>query len=157
VKESTFNILSNRVLWKTTNVCDLFAGSGNLGLEALSRGARKVSFVEDDPLSIQILQKNIHALDVSAKCDVVAGRVEAFLQRTRKQYDLIFADPPYGYPDFSMLLDCIEERGLLSKNGLLVIEHSGKQQVSTSGYWTQSDLRSYGTTSISLLTLSLEI
>ena len=98
VREAIFSMLSSRgVVWSGLRVLDLFAGSGSLSFEALSRGAQEVCLVEREPKVVQCLNQNVEALDVSDRCRVAESDVLRFLRgRAYQPYDVIFADPPYG-------------------------------------------------------------
>jgi 16S rRNA (guanine966-N2)-methyltransferase len=86
-------------------VLDLFAGSGALGLEALSRGADQVVFVERSRGALRVLHENIDRLDAGEETRVVADDVFRFLKRVDDPYDIALADPPYGSGDAGRLLD----------------------------------------------------
>ena len=101
-------------------VLDLFSGVGTLGIEALSRGAKRVKFVEQNLKVIEILKKNINILDISNKTEIIKADVIKFLNLESDQYDLIFADPPYQEYDFNELFPLI--RSLLKKNGIFCYE-----------------------------------
>ncbi len=94
-KESVFAVLGAAV--EGARVLDLYAGSGSLGLEALSRGARSVTFVESSRPALDALRKNVVAVGLGGT--VVADRVEAYLERGGGLFDLVFVDPPYALPD----------------------------------------------------------
>jgi 16S rRNA (guanine966-N2)-methyltransferase len=94
VRESLFSILGDRT--RESRVLDLFAGSGALGLEALSRGAAEVTFVDSSPAAVRAVRANLEALEAGA--DVRRADARAFLRNARaagRQYDLVFLDPPY--------------------------------------------------------------
>ena len=81
------------------NILDLFAGSGSLGIEAMSRGAKSCTFVEKDPLAAASIRKNLKLLGISA--EVLQRDVHLYLRKAKKlQYDLVFIDPPYRYREF---------------------------------------------------------
>jgi 16S rRNA (guanine966-N2)-methyltransferase len=105
-------------------VLDLFCGSGNLGLEALSRGATQITFVEREKSSLSILKKNIYTLKIDFRqvrieaCDVLA-----FLKIEKTSYRLIFADPPFKYDSIQRLVDMVFIHDILEKDGILVLHH----------------------------------
>jgi len=122
VKEYIFNILLD--FPREKSVADVFAGSGNLGLESLSRGAAHVTFVEKAPSSIQILKKNIHNVSVNDdQYRIVQSDALDWAQNSDERFDLILMDPPFTYPPLQALLDVIFSRKLLKDLGLLVVEH----------------------------------
>ncbi len=122
VKEYIFNILLDFPVDK--QVIDFFAGSGSLGIEALSRGARKVSFVEKSYRSVQILKQNLAHLKIP-KQDYEILLQDAFtvVRHHHQSYDLCLMDPPFKYPELQHLLDLLFSSSLLVPSGLLVVEH----------------------------------
>ncbi len=121
VKESLFNILYTRLYG--ARVLDLFCGSGSLGLESLSRGAKHVTFNDSAKASISILKKNLDKLGVTA------GEVATYchdyslcLEILQGQFDLIFLDPPYAMDVGERALEKIAKKGLLAKNGVVIYE-----------------------------------
>ena len=118
-KESLFNMLSVRYDFDGMEILDLFCGTGNLGLECLSRGAAMCCFVDKD---IKLVQKNIEMLKASDKCETVRSDVIMFLKTTiKKNFDMVFSDPPYDYDNYSGLLEEISQM-----KTDLVLEHSDK-------------------------------
>jgi len=110
-------------------VLDLFAGTGSFGLEALSRGAEWVDFVEFAPAAIGTLLHNINLLGCGDSCHIWRKRVEAYLKTCTKAYDIIFMDPPYDKNLVNPCLRVIIERELLKPEGIIVIEHSPKEKL----------------------------
>ncbi len=129
-REALFSILSDSVFG--AKVLDLFAGTGAIGLEALSRGASCVVFIDNSPLALEILKKNIHLCSSSHICDcslqiikhdLVKGLpLEHFPKEIDKGFDLIFADPPYGKNFSSLALCSIAKHGILAKDGIVIVE-----------------------------------
>ncbi|MFZ1729453.1 MAG: 16S rRNA (guanine(966)-N(2))-methyltransferase RsmD [Bacteroidota bacterium] len=146
VKESVFNILGALIDWEDSAVCDLFAGSGNLGIEALSRGAPSCSFVEQSHASLSVLQRNITNLGISARALVVQRSVEQFLKQTTDRFSLIIADPPYRYEKTAELLDGVAQA--LKPDGIAVLEHEGERPSSDTTSLHVFDRREYGTTAV---------
>ncbi|MBI4810533.1 MAG: 16S rRNA (guanine(966)-N(2))-methyltransferase RsmD, partial [Ignavibacteriales bacterium] len=95
IKTTIFDMLQNRLQLEGAKVLDLFAGSGNLGFEALSRGAKEVVFVDESNDALDIVEENAESLDCLKNCQIVHDDAVTFLKRTDDQFDLIFADPPY--------------------------------------------------------------
>jgi len=126
VKETLFNMLGGRVTHAT--VLDLFAGSGNVGLEALSRGAAQVVFVEKNPAHAQVITRNLRACRVESGSVVYcrdANKILRVLSKADRTFDIIFLDPPYRQTN--MLSDMLLGIGLytlLSDTGQLVVEHA---------------------------------
>jgi 16S rRNA (guanine(966)-N(2))-methyltransferase RsmD len=122
LKEIIFSVLQDYIL--ETRILDLFSGSGSLGLEALSRGADHVTFVEREKSSITVLHKNLRDLQIrSDDFEIINSDSLLFLQKCRKKYNLIFSDPPFKYPELQQLINQIFNGNCLELNGLLVIHH----------------------------------
>ncbi|NIA29283.1 MAG: 16S rRNA (guanine(966)-N(2))-methyltransferase RsmD [Actinobacteria bacterium] len=127
VREFIFSRLADSVV--SARVLDLFAGTGSFGLEALSRGADKVSFVDRSSRAIQVLQKNINKIKVSA--DVYRMHETLFLKNAaneRLSFDLIFCDPPYHYNDFGNVATLVFDSKIISPGGMLIYESSSRRQ-----------------------------
>ena len=122
VKEYIFNIL--RDFPKDQSAMDIFAGSGGLGIEALSRGASHIFFVEKAKSSILILKKNLEHIGVpSDSYRILQQDALDFVKRTKIKADLCFMDPPYNYPPLQELVDTFFKNDLLNPDGILVLEH----------------------------------
>ena len=151
VREAIFDILI--VGWEGKEVLDLFAGTGGLGIEALSRGARRVIFVENHPQALLVLEKNIKALNLIGNCEVVRLRVEEgmrFIKRRLWKFDVVFLDPPYGKGLADSTLRLIAESNILKKNGVVIVEHHYKETLSDCYRRLQmGDQRRYGRTMVS--------
>ena len=125
VKESLFNIIGSKVVGAA--VLDLFAGSGNLGLESWSRGARFVQFVDNSRASLKLTGSNIQKCRAEADCKVLKHDAEAAVDLFSKQgqrFDLIFVDPPYNKGWVQKILKKLDSSPLLTENGWLIAEHS---------------------------------
>lgn len=144
-------MLEHSVGFDDCKVCDLFAGSGSLGIEALSRGAGHASFVEKSWQHSKLIKENIAILGLEGQTTVYVKAVETFLTNASGTFDLIFCDPPYNYSHINGLLEPIHAASLLSEGGLFVYEHSGKETVEAPALWTVVQTRSYGTTAITML------
>lgn len=124
-KESLFNILNNQVDWEDMEILDLFAGTGNISLEFISRGAKSVLSIDKHPLTVRHLNHLQKEWDV-ANWSILKKDVFKFFKEYDQQYDLIFADPPFGMKETDQLPSLIFERNLLKENGILILEH-GKE------------------------------
>jgi 16S rRNA (guanine966-N2)-methyltransferase len=111
-------------------VLDLFAGTGSFGLEALSRGAEWVDFVEFSSPAIATLLKNIELLKCGELCHLWRKRAEAFLKDAESAWDIIFLDPPYEKNLVNPSLKTILDRNLLKPGGVIIAEHSPREPVS---------------------------
>ena len=143
VKEAIFSTLSADI--PGANVLDLFAGSGNLGIEALSRGARKVTFVDKSAVCIRCIEKNLTALGALTDASLIRSDVTAFVQHFPGTFDLIFMDPPYNKGLASKSAPHVYT--LLEIGGILTIEHSPDEAIDISPWKT----RSYGDTMITYI------
>ena len=119
-REALFNILGTRV--QGARVLDLFAGSGALGLESLSRGAKETTFNDLSKDSVAIVKKNIASLKAGERAKVYQTDFAAFLSIVKDPFDLIFIDPPYRFDYGEKALQIISEKGLLAENGIAVYE-----------------------------------
>jgi 16S rRNA (guanine(966)-N(2))-methyltransferase RsmD len=124
VKQALFNILGERVPGSV--FLDLFAGAGGVGLEALSRGAGQVVFVDGSRESLSVIKQNIEALELTDLAQVIAVKAESFLKRPSGPFDIIFLDPPYKM-ELAPLLGQIAQAGVLKPGGIVVAEHFKKQ------------------------------
>ncbi len=140
-KESLFNLLNNRMDLEGIDVLDLFAGTGGISIECVSRGAREVTAVEIAHVQQNWIITCCRQLGIR-NLSVIRGDVFKFLSACRTKYDLIFADPPYALEQLPTLPDAILERNILKENGWLVIEH-GKDTDFTS-HPRHYETRTYG-------------
>jgi len=121
-KESIFAILGD--FFFDQSILDLFCGSGNLGLESLSRGASRTTFVERNKSSLVVLKKNIDALSIeSERISIIAADVLSYLEKERNTYRLIFADPPFQYSKLQKLVEVVFQYHRLDDEGVMVLHH----------------------------------
>jgi 16S rRNA (guanine(966)-N(2))-methyltransferase RsmD len=118
-KESLFNSIGQ--FFDGGTMLDLFAGSGAIGIEAISRGFDSVDFVELQPQAIKVIKDNTTILGIK-NCNIYKNDVFSFLKSTDNKYDFIFADPPYNLNKYNEILDIISTRHLLMDNGIIVLE-----------------------------------
>lgn len=140
IRNALFNSIGSEI--QGADVLDVFAGTGAIGLEAISRGARRAVFVEKDRTAQQVLARNITTLSAEARSEIIRQAVDAWIDATGDQrFDVIFADPPYTDPQFSTV-----ERifGLLKPGGLMVLSHPGRGEIPTKTGVVVVDNRSYG-------------
>ena len=124
-KEALFNILGDRLV--NSHFLDLYAGSGAIGIEALSRGAAQVEFVEVHATIAKIIERNLMETGLSARARVVVATTADAIQRlcgASKKFDIIFADPPYTSKKAPDILQVIGAKELLNEDGLVVWEHA---------------------------------
>lgn len=150
VREALFNILGNV---EGLSVLDLYAGSGALGIEALSRGARRAVFVESRRAAIACLRDNLSSFGLEEKALVLPIRVEQARAQlvTQGRFDLVFCDPPWAHLASAVAeLDGWVVGECLAPGGRLVVEHPEKAPVGSIGCLSAQDRRSWGDTGISL-------
>ena len=120
VKESVFNIISRYM--PVGSVLDFFAGSGALGIEALSRACSRAVFVENNPAALGIIKRNTEAARVAERSEIVRGDAAAYLAGGFERFDIIFLDPPYSTGLLSRALADIHKYRRLSDGGIIVAE-----------------------------------
>ena len=136
VKKSLFDTLSARIDFEGISVLDLFAGFGSLGFEALSRGATSVCFVDQHSDALKAMKETALQIGASGSVKIINADVSAFLGRVTGQFDLLFCDPPYSWPDYDQLIQMVFGSLLLAEEGMLLIEHSTHLDFSSSPYYT---------------------
>ena len=147
VRESLFNIIRRDV--PDTKVLDLFAGSGALGLEALSRGACRAVLADKAGKAIDCIRRNVETLGFAQQSTVLRGDWRGVLQRLENSsFDLVFLDPPYSLTQYREITDALIENELLSDDALIVIEHRKDVMPELSPPFTLKNNRTYGDTVI---------
>lgn len=150
VREALFSILAHRT--QGAHVLDLYAGTGALGIEALSRGAKHVVFVENRVSTIQLLRENIRRCGYDRYCVVRAQDVETFFTSPASfgeppTFDVVFADPPYQTTDLARLLERLSLSEKIVSRGMVILEHFFKHTVPNQiGSLTQTRQSQYGDT-----------
>jgi len=130
VKESLFNIIGPRVV--DADFLDLFAGSGSVGIEALSRGARTCVFVELQTAHLKVVAENLKTTGLAERAELIrrdARAALADLGARGRRFDFIFVDPPYGQGLIPAVLDLIDAHGVLAEGGWVICEHHAKDPV----------------------------
>jgi len=127
-KESLFNVLANRIDFEDCTALDLFAGTGSISIELVSRGCSKVIAVEKDPLHYKFILKTMEAVKTD-RCFPVKGDVFKYTANCSMRFDLIFADPPYDLENISEIPDLIFKYDLLAPDGIFVLEHGKKEYI----------------------------
>jgi 16S rRNA (guanine(966)-N(2))-methyltransferase RsmD len=151
VKESLFNILPPM---HGVSFLDLYAGTGNIGIEALSRGAKMVVFVEKVFLHAQTIRRNLTLCGFNVGYQIIKGGAErgiALLAKGGVTFDVIFADPPYERDLVNRTISCVELSGVLKKNGIMAVEHSMREEAVMNDMFILTDQKRYGDTIISFL------
>lgn len=146
-RENLFNVLENNIDFEGKNALDLFAGTGAISFELLSRGCASVTSVEMAATQYAFIKKVSQQLG----CDnhrVLRADALKFIASSGAKFDIIFADPPYDMKDFEKVPEAVLASGLLAAGGLFVIEHSGKHDFShLPGFF---DHRTYGSVNFSI-------
>mgnify|MGYP005812546765 FL=1 len=152
-RETLFNMLASRLgTFEGLSVADLFAGSGALGLEALSRGCASCLFVEEDKRAIEAIRANIAALDANARCSVNQASVLR-LGPAKVAHDLIMLDPPYGTNAGAVAIDRLVRLGWVGPATLVSLEVSAKDEVAIRGLEIEAE-RKVGKAKLYLLRLA---
>ena len=131
VKENIFNIIYHskllNVKMEKSNILDLYSGIGSFGLECISRGARKIVFVEKNKKATEILNKNLLNLSIKDKAIIVMDEIENFLKdKLSEKFDIIFLDPPFAEKTYIQELNLIKEKKIYKDNHLIVIHREKK-------------------------------
>ena len=155
VKESIFNLIENsnkfNVKISNANILDLFSGSGSFGLECISRGANKVTFVENYKSILNILKKNIDSISADGKCEIIEEDCFKVFENEiffKIKFDIIFIDPPYKEKKINFLLNKISKYNFLKEDGLVVLHRHKKDNIEISDTFNVFDQRSYGISKI---------
>jgi 16S rRNA (guanine966-N2)-methyltransferase len=155
VRGALFNMLTHRALLDQARLLDLFAGSGALGIEALSRGAGSVVFVESAPQAVRALRANVAASGFGARAEVVAAPVAGALRRLSlrgDQVDGALIDAPYGAGLAQRTVDAVAGNDLLTGSGWMGVEHSCDESVEPPSGFAVAASRRHGRTVLTLLT-----
>jgi 16S rRNA (guanine(966)-N(2))-methyltransferase RsmD len=149
-KESLFNILNNYLDYDAEpTALDLFAGTGSISVELLSRGCSRVVSVESEREHHAFICRVMREVGTERSFPI-RGDVFLFLRRCREQFDFIFADPPYDLPQLTTLPDLVFQHNLLKPDGLFVLEHGKKQHFDAHPHFAEH--RSYGSVNFSFFT-----
>lgn len=146
VKQTIFDMLTNRIELEGATVLDLFAGSGGLGIEALSRGAKHVTFVETNTEAADFIEKNVEMLGCVSATEILSIDAMQFLRRSQDRYDLVFADPPYEYDETATIPLVVFQDKILKKHGYLLIEHASKLKFSSTSLYRAGPSKKFGRT-----------
>tara|TARA_B100000963_G_scaffold229942_1_gene200570 strand:- start:537 stop:1097 length:561 start_codon:yes stop_codon:yes gene_type:complete len=157
VKESIFNLIEHskkiNINIEDSNILDLFSGSGSFGLECISRGANKVTFIENYPLILNILKKNIDLLNAKKSSDIIESNCFDVLNSEKfsnSKFNIIFVDPPFKEKKINSLLNRIQEMKILQKNGVLLIHRHKSDDIDLNDNLNIVDQRVYGISKITI-------
>ncbi len=151
VRESLFNILRREV--PESAVLDLFAGTGSLALESLSRGACRAVLVDRAPQAMQAIRRNVEHAGFVEQCECLGCDWQAAIARLRggERFDLVFLDPPYGQVTLEAVFAALASSALLAEDALLVAEHRTGEQPDIRPPFTVEDARRYGDTTVTMV------
>lgn len=148
VKESLFSVLAGIInFYEVGKVLDIFAGTGALGLESLSRGAKSAIFI--DKATTNLISENVRRAKFEECCKILRGDFEKFIKKLSAenlQFDLIFSDPPYNKGLSQKTLELVGEFNLMSSEGILIIEHGAEENLLSPEIFRQKRKLIYGNT-----------
>jgi 16S rRNA (guanine966-N2)-methyltransferase len=145
-KEGLFNLLNNRIDFEDIDMLDLFAGTGSIGIEFISREAKSVISVEQNERHCAFIRKVCSELKIT-NLSLIKTDVFKFIDTCHSQFDMIFADPPYELEQLAGIPDLIFTKKLLKEEGLFVLEHSSKNNFEQHPHFV--DHRNYGNVNFS--------
>ena len=148
-KEALFNIIYNQFDFDEIRVLDLFSGTGNISLEFASRESGHITSVDQNFNCVKFIKSLVKEVELEHIIDVYRADVRDFLKKTEKTFDLIFADPPYESPIHEQLVTTIFERKLLNEDGVVIIEHGRRTDLSHLPEYDQT--KQYGNVYFSFL------
>lgn len=146
-KENIFNVMNGYIDFEDCTALDLFAGTGSISLELLSREAKTVVSVEMDRDHANFIRQCLKKID-DENCMLIKGDVFRFVKSCKQKFDFIFADPPYALPNLPTIPDLIFEHDLLAEDGVFVFEHGKDNDFSSHPRFKEH--RSYGSVNFSI-------
>jgi len=152
VRQTLFNMLVNRLEFDDLMVLDLFAGSGSLGIEALSRGAARAVFVEGNRRAVEFLERNLDHLGCTGRSEVLSVDAMRYLNQSGETFGLVFADPPYAFDATASLPSVAFSRNVVAPGGYLLIEHTREVQFKDSPLYGIGPVKKFGRTLVTFFT-----
>ncbi|MBQ6031952.1 MAG: 16S rRNA (guanine(966)-N(2))-methyltransferase RsmD [Prevotella sp.] len=146
-KENIFNVLNSYIDFEGTTALDLFAGTGSISLELLSRGCQQVVSIEKDRDHHAFIRQCVQKLGADNSV-VIRGDVFRYIKSCSQQFDFIFADPPYQLTELAQIPDLIFEKDLLKEEGIFVLEHGAQNDFSNHPHFVEH--RKYGSVNFSI-------
>lgn len=146
-KENIFNVLNSYIDFEGTTALDLFAGTGSISLELLSRGCQQVVSIEKNRDHHAFIRQCVQKLGADNSV-VIRGDVFRYIKSCSQQFDFIFADPPYQLTELAQIPDLIFEKGLLKEEGIFVLEHGAQNDFSNHPHFVEH--RKYGSVNFSI-------
>ena len=150
VKESIFNIIEHsnliNVKLENSNILDFYSGVGSFGIECISRGAKKTTFVENDSKVLLVLKKNIDYLRIENKSNIIKNKIISFIGqfKDKSKFDIIFFDPPFAENYFINELKLLKESNIFAKDHLIIIHREKKTRDDLSGILNILTTKNYG-------------
>ena len=142
VKESLFAMIQNNI--HNSTCLDLFSGSGNLGIEAISQGANKSYLADFNKKAIKVIRSNLNKFGISDKCVVIYGDFKKVLKEIDTKFDIIFLDPPYKTNYIEEAIKLISDHDLLNNNGLIICESDSLEKIIYSSEYSMIKDKKYG-------------
>lgn len=146
-KEGLFNFLNNIIDFEEITVLDLFAGTGSISLEFISRGSRKIIAVENNKTQVNFILQTIKSMNIN-NMTLFRADVFQFLKTCKTTFDFVFADPPYDLNNFAQIPDIVLNANILNTEGIFVLEHSARYNFSAHTHFKSS--RKYGNVNFSV-------
>ena len=146
-KENIFNVLNSYIDFEGATALDLFAGTGSISLELLSRGCQQVVSLEKDRDHHAFIRQCVQKLGAENSV-VIRGDVFRYIKSCSQQFDFIFADPPYQLTELAQIPDLIFEKDLLKEEGIFVLEHGAQNDFSNHPHFVEH--RKYGSVNFSI-------
>lgn len=143
-KEALFNILENTYEFTDLDFLDLFGGTGNIAMEALSRGVNHAVWVDSYVPASRFVTKTCEDFGLSDRIDIICSDIHRFMAANTRKFDMIFADPPYKYSKMASLPDEIFESEILTKYGVFILEHDITNEFKSHANF--QEVRKYGDT-----------
>ena len=153
VKENVFNIINHSKFINLnldgSIILDMYSGIGSFGLEALSRGAKKVTFIEKDSTALELLEKNIENLSVKEKTRVIKSDVfDSIRNEKLEKYDFFFLDPPFKDKNFYKLIEIIKKRKIFKKKSVIIVHREKKAEDDLKNLLSIFLIKTYGKSKI---------
>lgn len=126
VRQAIFDILGERIL--DADFLDLYAGTGAVGIEALSRGAKRAVFVERNARRAALISRYVEEFGFRERAVVVRDRADSFLKKTGHRFDIAFVDPPYASDELGTVLAMMDGRNVIASDGTVIVEHSSRNK-----------------------------
>ena len=133
VRENIFNILNHskfiKIDIKNANVLDLYSGIGSFGIECISQGAKKITYIEQDTKAVSLLKKNLVKFFITEKSKIYLNKIESVLKKNiNEKFHILFLDPPFKDYNFLYNLELIKEKKIFSKNHIVIIHREQKSK-----------------------------